>query len=146
MSICLLCGAETEDGRFHLCAVKQDMSSWRNYIPPPLYKAYNKFIATEPWPEDEQKPKAVATSGFAVVKNKAALKGLKVMVGNNEYVEGSTVFVRAELYTHGFAKEVFEVDGKRMILLPVEHILFARYGEPLPDTVSITHPKDPSAL
>ena len=72
--------------------------------------------------------------GFTMAKQKVQLTKLKVVIGdvdtlrapskdNGHYVPGDIVYVLGELQVHKWAKEVYEVDGKKFILMPTEFVL-----------------------
>lgn len=65
---------------------------------------------------------------FATVKEKTALLPLKVVMntvsedGREKYHVGDTVWVRGDVKTMAWVKEVFEIAGQKFILVPEECI------------------------
>ncbi len=101
-----------------------------NYVftpPPKQYEAHNDNICVEPFPEEEGKVDLKVNKGFGIARQKVTLKGLKVLIGNEKYPEGSVVFVNGDQYVAQWAQRIFEVDGKKFILCPVKAIEFVRY-------------------
>lgn len=81
----------------------------------------NKKVAVEPFPETA---KAEVKNGVLQPMNAAALTPLKVVYGGGAYWTGQTVYVRSKLrQTTTYGKEVFEVDGKKFILIPEDEVL-----------------------
>ncbi len=67
---------------------------------------------------------AIETTGgaFKTVKQKTSLLRTKVVMGNSDYPEGVLVYLRGDVVTLPWTKEIFEVDGQKFILVPQEHI------------------------
>lgn len=89
------------------------------------------FVAVEPFPKLHNGK--TLKSGIAMVDRKVTLQRLNV-VFSPQYVMGTptpraqitdqnSVVVRSDLTVHSFAKEVFELDGREFILIPIEHVL-----------------------
>lgn len=90
------------------------------------------FVAVEPFPKLHNEK--TLKSGIAMVDRKVTLQRLNV-VFSPQYVMGGTqkglaqitdqnsVVVRSDLTVHSFAKEVFELEGREFILIPIEHVL-----------------------
>jgi len=74
---------------------------------------------------------AIETQGtaFKTVKQKTTLYRLKVLIGNERFSVGSFVFVRGDVVTLPWTKEVFEQGGDRFILVPEDFIQLVRYQE-----------------
>lgn len=94
-------------------------------------RGVNKKVAVEPFPVKGVEVKV--SSGFGTVSQKTDLTGLKVIFPNEAADRpdldrlvlnpGNTVYVRGEASAHQWAKEVFELHGKKFIMLPEEFIL-----------------------
>jgi hypothetical protein len=71
--------------------------------------------------------------GFVAAKQKTALTGLKVLVGNSKMNTGSIVFVRGDSQFEPWGKDVQELDGVKMLLCPTSKVLFCKtaYWSPL---------------
>lgn len=82
----------------------------------------NNTVAVEPFPTNQVEKEV--RNGFALVKQKHALQPLKVVFGDNErYTPGRVVWVRADQCIANWAKEVFEIDSKKFILLPKDQVV-----------------------
>lgn len=82
----------------------------------------NNTIAVEPFPSSQAEKEV--RNGIAMVKQKHTLQQLKVVFGDNEkYSPGRVVWVRADQCIANWAKEVFEVESKKFILLPKDQIV-----------------------
>lgn len=100
----------------------------------------NEMIACEPF-----ESLAVQTQGkaFVIVKQKNSLYATKVVymsireftTGNlqaHPYQPGHTVYLRGDAMTMPWSREVLELGGKKVILVPCSHIQaweFPGYGE-----------------
>lgn len=93
------------------------------YTPPlPRFDVPNKRVAVEPFPTTERK--AEVRGGVLQPMNQSALTGLKVVFPTTALGEGFLVYVRTRLATSStYAKEVFEVEGRKFILIPEEEIV-----------------------
>lgn len=95
----------------------------------------NKRAACEPFSSlaMEQQGK-----NFVHVKEKTTLFPLKVVMntvsedGGVRYHEGDTVWVRGDTKTLQWAKDVFEIAGKKFILVPEESIQVHLVGQEKP--------------
>ena len=85
------------------------------------FQAVNNRIACKPF-----ESLAIETQGstFKTVKQKTSLLPLEVLWGNYnlEYRPGDTIYVRGDVTTLPWTREVFEVDGMKFILVPAECI------------------------
>lgn len=91
----------------------------------------NKKVPVEPFTVKGVEVKV--SSGFGTVSQKTDLTALKVVFPNEasgkpdlEHLAlypGDTVYVRGEMSAHQWAKEVFELHGKKFILMPEEFVL-----------------------
>lgn len=57
-------------------------------------------------------------NNFARIKQKVGLTPLTVVFGSESYRPGWTVYVKAEMMNHQWAKEDFELDGQKFIMMP----------------------------
>lgn len=74
----------------------------------------NKKIAVEPFPAVDAKPNVVG--GRVVIKSD--LVPLKTVFGSSSGIEAErTVYVRGDLRGHQLAKDIFELEGKKFILI-----------------------------
>lgn len=115
-----------------------------SYYPPyytpyfPLYEAMNDCIGVEPFKTDAVE-KTSNKSGFVTAKQKTELAELKVVFGTDKIQAGQTVFVRGDLCVEGVAKQVFEVDGVKVIFIPLKEVkLVKRWTPAQPVTLSTT--------
>lgn len=94
---------------------------------PSQFTVPNKRVALEPFPTSTG---TEVVNGVLRPKNQAALIGLKVVFGNDQFHEGAICYVRADKNrTTLWGKEVLEVDGKKFLLVPEEEVvLMDRYG------------------
>lgn len=91
-------------------------------------------VAAEPFPDTHVKTNLVGEGKFGVAKinnTKTELVKLKVVVDSgikgptNELVyltPDEVVYVRASDYVLPWAKDVFELDGKKFILVPADRV------------------------
>lgn len=61
-------------------------------------------------------------SGFKTVKQKTALVKLKVVFGSLKFGSGLYVYLRGDVITMPWVKEVFDVEGQKVILVPEDCI------------------------
>jgi hypothetical protein len=75
---------------------------------------------------------AIETSGsaFKTVKQKNSLLRLSVVAGNERYLAGTYVYVRGDVITMPWTKEIFELDGTKFIIVPEEAIQLVTYFRP----------------
>lgn len=93
------------------------------YIPP-RFDVPNKKVAVEPFPVVEKR--AEIKGGVLAPINQSALTGLKVVFPSSTYEVGATVYVRTKLQTGStYAREIFEVNGTKFILIPEEEVILA---------------------
>ncbi len=79
-------------------------------------QATNGNIGTEPFKTHELQ--TINIGGFAKVGQKHSLTSLKVVIGNNNYPVGSTIYVPGEMCKAHWATKIFKVDGVEFILVP----------------------------
>lgn len=94
-------------------------------------RGVNKKVAVEPFQVKGVEVKV--SSGFGTVSQKTELTPLKVIFPNEAtdrpdsdklvLYPGNTVYVRGEASAHQWAKEVFELNGKKFIMLPEDMIV-----------------------
>jgi hypothetical protein len=76
----------------------------------------NKKVAVTPFPTTDTETQVVA--GRVVLKQRSELTPLKVVFDSDgDLVAGRTVYVRGDLCKHQLAKEIFEKDDKKFILI-----------------------------
>lgn len=104
--------------------------SYYPWVPPqPRFEVPNKRVAIEPFPVTEKK--AAVQGGVLKPMDQSALTGLKVVFGSPSFPEGVTVYVRSKLATGStYAREVFEAEGRRFILVPEEEVVLLDRGVP----------------
>lgn len=93
----------------------------------PLFFVPNNKVALSPFPT--QSVEKENKGGFVVVKQKVSLTPLRIVFGN-ENVEGTMVYaptgavayVRGDSVTLPWAKEVFEIEGQKFILAPLDAV------------------------
>ena len=83
-------------------------------------KGYNNEIAVEPFVNTALEGKNLG--GFAVIAQRVELYPVKVVFGNERIPDGSTVWVIGDATKHPFAKNIFEIKGKKFIMLPESFI------------------------
>lgn len=90
----------------------------------------NKKIGVEVPQQGGQEAKVVG--GLRQPVHRVALVPLKVVFGayDHQYDAGTTVYVNAAHITNGvWAKEIFELDGKKFCLLPEEFITLIEFND-----------------
>lgn len=89
----------------------------------PRFVVPNKKVAVEPFPHVEKR--AEVRNGVIAPMSQSALTPLKVVFASL-YQEGSVVYVRTKLATGStYAREIFEVEGRKFILIPEEEVVIA---------------------
>lgn len=83
-------------------------------------RAVNKRVACAPF--EKTGVQANIKSGFATVKQKGTLVGMKVLFSNGTYFKGQTVYVKADLAFHPTIAEVYELNGQTMVFIPEDQI------------------------
>ena len=83
-------------------------------------KVLNNELALTPFESTDVKAKNFG--GFAVMAQRVQLSPLKVVYGNGEIKEGQTVYVMGDACKHPFASQIFEVNGKQFILVPLSFV------------------------
>lgn len=86
-------------------------------------KTANKYLGVTPFPKPTSEK--VIRGGIAMIDKKVHLTELTVVVADSgeEYVVGQKVWVRGDLSIQPWAKEVFTIQEKEFVLLPVQHVL-----------------------
>lgn len=91
----------------------------------------NKKVAVEPFPNDARAPEVknglALTSRHRVVALKVIFSSMTNKDGGAYYPAGSTVWLKASESEASWAKEIFEIEGKSVILVPEEKILMVKY-------------------
>ena len=88
----------------------------------------NKLIATTPF--ENTSIKTEVKGGVALISQKQKLTQLTVVFDSDEgFHQGDKVWVKGECYAHAFAKEVFEIEGKQFILVPVNFVLAKEWAK-----------------
>lgn len=91
-------------------------------------QGWNKLIAVEPPQTTAIERKVVG--GIAAPVHRVALVPLKVVFGNTEIFNGSTVWVNAGLVNNQkWSTEVFEAKGKRFCLMPEANISLIEFPD-----------------
>lgn len=87
-------------------------------------KTYNNFVATRPFVVKTVETKI--KSGFATSNQKTSLQPLEVVFECHDFPEikpGDTVYVRADMFAHQWAKEEFtDGAGNPYILVPKQFV------------------------
>lgn len=75
-------------------------------------------------PITENSVKTEKVGGLRGIVNKTRVEGLKVVFGLSEanLRPGDTVYVKGNSFTAGWAKDVFTLDGREFIMVPVDQI------------------------
>lgn len=108
-----------------------------------VVEGLNKKLAVTPFPIKGAEIKV--KNGIGSIQQKLELVELTVVFGGTvdgvKLVPGDTVFVRGETQVHAFAKEEYEVDGAKCILLDTALVVMCRTTKPdwdaPPDTDSL---------
>jgi hypothetical protein len=90
------------------------------------YKVLNNRVAVEPFRTDAVEKTGVK-SGFVTVKQKTELTKLQVVFNSGDIKAGDWVYVRGDLCVDANARQIFEIDGKRFILIPLDEIKLVSY-------------------
>ncbi|NBT57434.1 hypothetical protein EBT16_01495 [bacterium] len=88
------------------------------------FLSVNENLAVEPFPTNQVEKEV--KNGLAFVKQKSSLQPLKVVFSDfskTEYAVGYTVYVRADQCVSTWAKDVFELNGKKFILVPKNQVI-----------------------
>lgn len=115
---CDKCGAILVDGCNYLHVCPQ---VWQATT---VMESWNGDIACEPFPTASIE-KEVKT-GFATAKQKVALTPLNVVFGTDKIPEGSMVYVPGDGCMEAWGKRVFEIEGKRIIMVPLSVVKIVR--------------------
>ena len=96
-----------------------------------MIETMGRFVATEPFPV--QHITGAAKGGLAFVDQKFTLTKLKVLFGSvvsrgdgvvpQHFCSNDLVYVTSDQYVQGWAKKIYELDGKQFILVPMESIV-----------------------
>lgn len=101
-----------------------------NYALRPPAKITSSFgprIAVEPFKNTSAEKKQIGA--IVTFAQKVELAPLRVVFGNEKVGTGALVHVPANLYTQKWAQQVFELEGRKFILLPESEIVLVTYGE-----------------
>lgn len=81
-------------------------------------RTVNDCVAVTPF--ETTSVRVEVKNGVAVIKQKKELTRLEVVLDSDDgaFVRGSSVWVRGECMKHEYAKEIFENDGLRFVLIP----------------------------
>ncbi len=90
-------------------------------------QATNGNIGTEPFKTNDVK--TINVGGFAKVGQKHELTPLKVVIGNNNYLVGSIIYVLGETCKAPWAAKVYKVNGMDFILVPEASVQLVSFGE-----------------
>lgn len=87
---------------------------------------HKKSVAVEPFPPVSATPQV--SSGFALASaDKSTLVPLKVVFRSELEFDtlkaGATVYTLSSESSHAFAKEVYDLNGKKFILLPADRVV-----------------------
>lgn len=85
---------------------------------------FNNRIAVSPFKDRHVKTKV--TGGVAVIENKTILDELEVVFKSHDayFLDiGDKVYVRGDAYAHQWAKEVYELNGIKYILIPKDFVM-----------------------
>ena len=90
-----------------------------------LTQSLNKKVACTPFPSNDIKIEV--KGGLPLIRQKNELSQLTVVLDSDcGLTAGEEVWVRGDACKHQYAKEVYEIDGKTFILIPVEMILIKK--------------------
>jgi hypothetical protein len=89
------------------------------------YETMGEMIALEPF-KTTALERTDTKSGFTTAKQKVELTPLVVRFGTDKIKAGSTVFVRGDLCASADAKLIYDVDGTKVIFLPVREVKVVR--------------------
>lgn len=87
-------------------------------------RGYNGEIGVSPFPKTHVE--ASVQRGFATVAQKDSLIPLAVLIGNANIPTGSIVYVAGDACKQPFSNKVYEIEGKRVIILPEIFVKFVR--------------------
>ena len=96
--------------------------------PYPGFYSANRRIACEPL--ESLALETQSRSGFQVVKQKTSLFKTRVVFGNERFMASTWVYVRGDVVTAPWAKEVFEVGARKFILVPEDAVQLVELEEP----------------
>jgi hypothetical protein len=107
-------------------------SSWTStgYVYYPVIEAANEHIACEPFKNDLTETVNKGT-GFNTMKGLTTLTPLKVIFGNRDYPAGQTIYVRADLGKNQDARMQYDVEGQKVIFIPVKDIKLVKRFDPV---------------
>lgn len=77
----------------------------------------NKEIACEPF-QSRSIEKKGADTGFVTIGQGDSMTALRVVFRSATYLPGSTVWVRSDRCQQGWAKKIYDIDGRRFIMVP----------------------------
>ena len=105
------------------------METTMNYVTP--HYVINGKVALEPFQEMEVQKEQ--RGGMVVPKQNNSLTKLKVLIDSGKQLDstyfpaGCTVWVRADTFRAPWAKEVYELEGQKFILAPIDQVLLVQY-------------------
>jgi len=96
-----------------------------------------QHVALEPFPV--MATEKTTKSGFTTVKQKTELTALHVVfpTEDHRFLAGDLAHVRADQFTMPWAREIYELDGQKYILAPLNAILVLKRGIKIPHVPSI---------
>lgn len=93
-----------------------------------MLKSYNRQLAVEPFKKTGIESRV--NNGFSIIKEKASLKRLKVIIGNDNINAGDFVYIYEELFRQPWASKVYTLEGVGdFILLPESEVLIVEEEE-----------------
>jgi hypothetical protein len=107
------------------------MWSWSSsgLVQCPFMEAVNDLVACEPFKNDLTETVTKGT-GFNTMKAFNTLTPLKVIFGNSLFPANQTVYVRADLARDPTAKIQYEVEGRKVVFIPVKEIRLVKRFDP----------------
>jgi hypothetical protein len=81
--------------------------------------------------------------GFATAKQKVTLEPVLVIFGNKEIPSGATVYVRGDFAMERDGRQVYEVEGRQVIFVPIKEVRLMKpyvYTPPAGGGVTLTAP------
>lgn len=125
---CAVCGASIMPGSSvpHVCAGWMQ-GTYPFYVP--AIESVNDYLACEPFKQDVTDVVNKGT-GFNTMKGFTTLTGLKVIFGNKDYPAGQTVYVRADLSKDVATKMQYDIDGQKIVLIPIKEIRLVKRFDP----------------
>jgi hypothetical protein len=81
----------------------------------------NKKIACEPFPSTVVEKEI--KNGMVIAKQKNTLQKLKVVFDSGSLLVGSFIWVKSEMFQAFWAKEIYEINEIKFILVPEEQVV-----------------------